>query len=143
LDDVIWGSDTPVMVGKLAVPLNGTQRVPFFLPPKVVPLIALRRILEANLSLAKALNVPLVIHADTSYQRSLDDLLPTLDTDQPIRAETLKTSLKSEMLEEESISSFIVVPGFGSRKRLATYPNSSPQRLMEIWRSCILISKAS
>ncbi len=59
LDEVIWGSDTPVMVGKLTVPLNGTQRVLFILPPKVVPLIALRRMLEANLSLAKALNVPL------------------------------------------------------------------------------------
>src|SRR5919108_479577 len=74
LDEVIWGSDTPVMVGKLAVPLNGTQRVVFMLPPKVVPPIALRRMLEANRSLAKALNVPLVIRADQSYMQSIEAL---------------------------------------------------------------------
>src|SRR5687768_10396537 len=70
LDEVIWGSDTPVMVGKLTVPLIGTQRVVFILPPKVVPQIALRRMLEANLALARALNIPLVVRADSSYLQS-------------------------------------------------------------------------
>lgn len=129
LDEVIWGSDTPVMVGKLPLPLNGMQRVLFILPPKVLPLIALRRMLEANLSLAKSLNVPLVIHADVSYQRSLDDLLPAIDPDQPIHVETLKVPFKSDHLEEESISSFIVVPGFGSRKRVADTLGNLPEQL--------------
>jgi Kef-type K+ transport system membrane component KefB/nucleotide-binding universal stress UspA family protein len=129
LDEVIWGSDTPVMVGKLSLSLNGTQRVLFILPPKVVPLIALRRMLEANLSLAKALNVPLVMHADVSYRRSIDDLLKAIDTDQPVSMETLKAPFKSGMLEEESISSFIVVPGFGSRKRVADTLGNLPEQL--------------
>ena len=129
LDEVIWGSDTPVMVGKLTVPLNGTQRVLFILPPKVVPLIALRRMLEANLFLAKALNVPLVIEADVSYQRSIDDLLPVIDTDHHIRVETFQGALKSDRLEQESISSFIVVPGFGSRKRVADTLGNLPEQL--------------
>jgi Kef-type K+ transport system membrane component KefB/nucleotide-binding universal stress UspA family protein len=129
LDEVIWGSDTPVMVGKLPLPLNGIQRVLFILPPKVVPLIALRRMLEANLSLAKALNVPLVMHADVSYQRSLDDLLQAINTDHPLSVETLKAPFKSDMLEEESISSFIVVPGFGSRKRVADTLGNLPEQL--------------
>jgi hypothetical protein len=117
------------MVGKLPLPLNGTQRVIFILPPKVVPLIALRRMFEANLSLAKALNVPLEIQADPSYQRSLDDLLPAIDTDHPVRVEMLKAPFKPAMLEQESISSFIVVPGFGSRKRVADTLGNLPERL--------------
>ena len=129
LDEVIWGSDTPVMVGKLPLPLNGIQRVLFILPPKVLPLIALRRMLEANLSLAKALNVPLEIHADVSYQRSLDDLFLAIDTDQPVSVEPLKVPFKPVMLEEESISSFIVVPGFGSRKRVADTLGNLPEQL--------------
>src|SRR5215213_1565123 len=60
LDEVVWGSDTPVIVGKLPMPLNGTQRVVFILPLKAVPHIVLKRMLQANISLAKALNVPLV-----------------------------------------------------------------------------------
>jgi Kef-type K+ transport system membrane component KefB len=129
LDEVIWGSDTPVMVGKLAVPLNGTQRVAFILPRKVVPQIVLRRMLEANLSLAKALNVPLVLRADSSYLQSIQALLPLIDTDHPIDIETLKDQLKPANLEQESIGSFIVVPGFGSRKRVADTLDSLPERL--------------
>jgi Kef-type K+ transport system membrane component KefB/nucleotide-binding universal stress UspA family protein len=129
LDEVIWGSDTPVMVGKLTIPLNGTQRVVFILPPKVVPHIALRRMLEANLSLAKALNVPLIIRADSSYLQSIQALLPTIDTDHPVHVEAFKDQLKPARLEQESISSFIVVPGFGSRKRVADTLGNLPEQL--------------
>jgi hypothetical protein len=126
---VIWGSDTPVMVGKVSVPLNGSRRVLFFLPPKVVPPIALRRMLEANLSLAKALSVPLVLRADTSYLQSIHSLLPVIDSEHPVEVETLKDPLKPAMLEEESISSFIVLPGFGSRKRVADTLGVLPEQL--------------
>lgn len=129
LDEVIWGSDTPVMVGKLSVPLNGTQRVAFILPPKVIPRVALRRMLDANISLAKALNVPLVVRADSSYLKSIDDLLHVIDTDYPIQVETLGGPFKAGSLEHESISTFIVVPGFGSRKRVADTLGNLPEQL--------------
>ncbi|HEX5809502.1 MAG TPA: cation:proton antiporter, partial [Anaerolineales bacterium] len=129
LDEVVWGSDTPVVVAKLTVPLNGIQRVAFVLPPNAIPQIALRRMLEVNLSLAKALNVRLVVKADASYLQSLQALLPHLDTDHPIEVETLRDQLKPAILEQESISSFIVVPGFGSRKRVADTLGNLPERL--------------
>ena len=129
LDEVIWGSDAAVMVCKLTVPLNGTQRVEFILPPKAIPQIALRRMLEANISLAKALNVPLVLRADSSYLQFIEALLTVLVTDHPINVETLKDQLKPAMLEQEGISSFIVVPGFGSRKRVADTLGNLPEQL--------------
>jgi Kef-type K+ transport system membrane component KefB/nucleotide-binding universal stress UspA family protein len=129
LDEVIWGSDTPVMVGKISVPLNGNRRVLLMLPPKVVPLIALQRMLEANVSLAKALNVPLILRADASYIQSIQSLLPLIDRDHPVEVETLKGQLRPALLEEESISSFIVVPEFGSRKRVADMLGVLPEQL--------------
>jgi nucleotide-binding universal stress UspA family protein len=129
LDEVIWGSDTPVMVGKLTVPLNGTRRVVFIMPPKAIPHIALRRMLEANLSLAQALNVPLVVRADTSYRVAVDDVLQIINTEQPVTVETLQPQFKPAMLEEESLSSFVVVPGFGSRKRVADTLGNLPEQL--------------
>ena len=129
LDEVIWGSDTPVMVGKVSVPLNGSRRVLFFLPPKVVPPIALRRMLEANLALAKALNVPLIVRADASYLQSIHSLLPAINGEHPIEVETLDGQLEPGLLEDESISSFIVVPGFGSRKRVADTLGVLPEKL--------------
>src|SRR5215212_5536140 len=129
LDEVIWGSDTPVMVGKLSIPLNGTQRVAFILPPKVVPQIVLRRMLEANLSLAKALNVPLILRADPSYLQSIKSLLPAIHADYTVEVETLNDQFKPAMLAQESLSSFIVVPGFGSRKRVADTLGNLPEQL--------------
>ncbi|HSL47216.1 MAG TPA: cation:proton antiporter [Anaerolineales bacterium] len=129
LDEVVWGSDTPVMVAKLSVPLNGTQRVAFVLPPKVVPLVALGRMLEVNMTLAKALNVPLLIRADQSYLQSVEALLSSLPNGHPVQVETLKDQLKPGMLEQESTSCLIVVPGFGSRKRVADTLGSLPERL--------------
>ena len=129
LDEVIWGSDTPVIVAKLSLPLNGTRRVAFVLPAKVVPHVGLGRMLEVNLTLAKSLNVPLVVLADPSYLQFVHTMLQRMNTDQPIEVEALKDQLKPDMLEQESISSFIVVPGFGSRKRVEDTLGNLPERL--------------
>ncbi|MGF2075638.1 hypothetical protein, partial [Enterococcus casseliflavus] len=74
LDEVVWGSDTPVIVGKLSLPLNSMQRVIFMVPAKSVPPVALRRMLEATLTVAEALNVPLLIRADPEYMQIMDAL---------------------------------------------------------------------
>jgi len=129
LDEVIWGSDTPVMAGRLSLPLNGTQRVVFVVPPKAVPLIVLRRMIEVNLMIAKSLNVPLVIWADSRYLQTMEALMVAIDTDHPVAIEALKDQLKPNALEQESLSSFIVVPGFGSRKRVADTLGNLPERL--------------
>ncbi len=129
LDEVIWGSDTPVMIGKLELPLNSMQRVVFIVPAKTVPPIILRRMLQANIILAKALNVPLVIRADSSYMQTFEALLTTANSDHSIVLEMLKDHLKPENLEHESISSFLVLPGFGSRKRVVDTLGNMPEQL--------------
>jgi nucleotide-binding universal stress UspA family protein len=129
LDEVVWGSDTPVMIGKLVLPLNSMQRVVFIVPAKAVPLIVLRRILEATLLLAKALGIPLVLRADKSYLQTIEALVVALNSDDPISVETLTDQLKPAMLEHESISSFIIVPGFGSRKRVTDTLGNLPEQL--------------
>ncbi len=129
LDEVIWGSDTPVMVGKLSLPLNSMQRVVFIVPAKTVPPIILRRMLEANLMLAKALNVDLIIRTDPSYMQTFEALVAMAKSDHPIELEMLEDHLKPEKLEHEAVSSFIVLPGFGSRKRVVDTLGHLPEQL--------------
>jgi hypothetical protein len=117
------------MIGKLELPLNSMQRVVFIVPKKVVPLIVLRRMLEANLILAKALGIPLVLRADQSYLQAIAALLVALNSDHPVSVEPLTDQLKPAALEQESISSFILVPGFGSRKRVADTLGNLPEQL--------------
>ena len=129
LDEVIWGSDTPVMIGKLELPLNSMQKVVFVVPAKTVPPIILRRMLEANILFAKALNVPLVIRADSSYMQTFEALLTVANADHAIELEMLKDQLKPEKLEHEAVSSFMVLPGFGSRKRVADTLGHMPEQI--------------
>lgn len=129
LDEVVWGSNTPVIVGKLSLPLNSIQRVMFLVPAKSVPSIALRRMLEANLSIAQALNVPLTICAHPQYVQVLEALVVACETDQSVKIETLTDQTQPEKLEYESVSTFIVLPGFGSRKRVVDTLGNIPEQI--------------
>lgn len=139
LDEVVWGSDTPVIVANLDVSLNSMERVLFLVPPKVIPLIVLRRMLEANITLAKSLNIPLEIRADKSYLKPIDALLAKLSPEPSVSIETLDHPLKPSLLEKESISSFVVIPGFGSRKRVADTLGNLPEQLAEAFDGNVAI----
>jgi hypothetical protein len=71
----------------------------------------------------------LIIRAHSSYMQSIEALDVAIDTDQPLEKQLLKDHLKPAMLEQESISSFMVVPGFGSRKRVADTLGNLPEQL--------------
>jgi Kef-type K+ transport system membrane component KefB len=139
LDEVVWGSDTPVIIANLDVSLNSMERVLFLVPPKVIPLIVLRRMLEANITLAKSLNIPLEIRADKSYLKPIDALLAKLGPEQSVSIEILDHPLKPSLLEKESISSFVVIPGFGSRKRVADTLGNLPEQLAEAFDGNVAI----
>jgi hypothetical protein len=100
------------------------------LPSKVVPQVVLGRMFEATLLLARALNVPLVVRADEGYSKSIQSIMSTHNADHTVALEPLEQKhLKPAVLDQESISSFIVVPGFGSRKRVADTLGNLPEEL--------------
>jgi Kef-type K+ transport system membrane component KefB/nucleotide-binding universal stress UspA family protein len=139
LDEVIWGSDTPVMVGKLPLPLNSMTRVIFVVPATSVPPIALRRMLEATIIFAKSLNVPLLIRADSSYMQNLEALLVIAREDHPVTLEVLMDQLKPEKLVHEAVSDFIILPGFGSRKRVADTLGNIPEQMAKSFDGNLVI----
>ena len=139
LDEVIWGSDTPVMVGKLPLPLNSMTRVIFVVPATSVPPIALRRMLEATIVFAKSLNVPLLIRADSSYMQNLEALLVIAREHHPVTLEVLMDQLKPEKLVHEAVSDFIILPGFGSRKRVADTLGNIPEQMAKSFDGNLVI----
>ncbi|MBI5954527.1 MAG: cation:proton antiporter [Chloroflexi bacterium] len=129
LDEVIWGSDTPVLVGRLPLPLNGMQRVVFVLPSRIIPPVVLRRMLETNLAIAKSLNVPLHILADASYMQSVEALLAASGHDLPVMVEQLKGQLRPKEMEQAGEQDLYVVPGFGSRQVFMSSVGHLPERM--------------
>jgi hypothetical protein len=122
-----------VVAGKISLPLNSMQRVVFIVPAKAVPPIALRRMLEANLAIAKALNVPLIVRADKSYVQTFEALFVAIDTEQDYKLEVIKDQLKPEKLGHEAVSDFIVLPGFGSRKRVQDTLGNIPEQVAKFF----------
>jgi len=139
LDEVIWGSDTPVMIGKLSHSFNGMQRVLLLLPAAALARAALRRVLEANFTLANALNVPLHILADGSYLAQVNELAAELQGDSPCSVERMIGALRPNDLEKNAQGDLLVIPGFGSRQRFLTSLGNLPERLAASFSGNLII----
>ncbi len=139
LDEVIWGSDLPVLVGKLPHPLNGMERVLLLLPAKVVSPTVLRRILVSNLTLAKALNVPLEVLAEGGYIHALEEILEDLEDEPECRIKEMEGSLRLDDLHKHVESDLLVIPGFGSRQRFLANVGNLPEKLASSFAGNILL----
>lgn len=139
LDEVIWGSDTPVMIGKLRHPLNGMQRVQLLLPSKAVAPSVLRRILGVNLALAGSLNVPLSILADGSFLDQIRDILADDQGEVTVELKEMIGALKPTHLEKDADSDLLVIPGYGSRKRYLANIGNLPERIADSFSGNLVI----
>jgi Kef-type K+ transport system membrane component KefB/nucleotide-binding universal stress UspA family protein len=139
LDEVIWGSDLPVMIGKLNCSLNGMQRVLLLLPANAIIPLVLRRILEANLTISKALNVPLTILADASYLERVGEILQPIQQDHPCVIKRMIGPLRPDDLEKEAKSDLLVVPGYGSRQHFLANLGNLPERLATSFHGNLII----
>lgn len=139
LDEVIWGSDTPVMVGKLCHPLNGMQRVQLLLPSKAVAPSVMRRILSVNLAIAGSLNVPLSILADGSYLNQIQDILADEKGEVLVELKEMIGALKPTQLERDAESDLLVIPGYGSRKRFLANIGNLPERIADSFSGNLVI----
>jgi Na+:H+ antiporter len=139
LDEVIWGAATPVLVAKLPQPVNSVRRVVLILPTDVLAPNALRRMLEANFTLAKALNVPLHILSNTGDLKRVTELVEEFNSDEPCTLQEFKGGLKLDSLRQNGKMDFLVVPGFGSRKRFLASVGDLPERLASAYDGNLVI----
>jgi Kef-type K+ transport system membrane component KefB/nucleotide-binding universal stress UspA family protein len=129
LDEVIWGSDTPVLVSKIEYPLNGMRRVILLLPSGSIAPSVQRRFLAANAHIAQALNVPLLVLADASYLAAAQEFIAQAGAGHPASVEQIRGSGESEAQRAAGVNDLLVVPGFGSRKRFLYSVGNLPERL--------------
>ena len=139
LDEVIWGSDTPVMVGKLSRSLNGTRRVLLLIPAGVVSPSALRRVVQANMTLARELNVPLEVLAAKSYLELIKRIIGKNPNQIAITVQEMVGALRLKDLEKNVESDLLVIPGFGSRKHFIASLGNLPERLADSFSGNLII----
>ena len=83
LDEVIWGAEVPVLVGRLTMSINALQRVVLVMPANslVTPLIA--KTVEMATTIARAINVPLLILVARRYASDLEETLEQEEEENP------------------------------------------------------------
>jgi hypothetical protein len=139
LDEVIWGSNTPVMLGKLAHSLDGMERVLLLIPEGSIDIGALRRILQANLTMAHELNVPCEILAHKYYLELIAEILSKNRRNIKVSVKEMVGAFRPRDLETRSKSDLIVIPGFGSRKRFIANLGNMPEQLAESFTGNLVI----
>lgn len=140
LDEVIWGSDLPVMVGKLPQNVLGMRRVLLLLPEKVVANEVLRRIIHANIVIAKSINVPLEILAASSFLPRINEILSGSEIEIDVKLSKMEGALRITDLHKHAESDLLVIPGYGSRQRFLAHLGNLPERLAaEFYGNIILL----
>jgi hypothetical protein len=71
--------------------------------------------------------------------QTFESLLAVENSDHSIELEVLKDHLKDEKLEHEAVTSLIVLPGFGSRKRVADTLGNIPEQLAKSFEGNLVI----
>jgi len=131
LDEVIWGTSRPVLVGKLSSPINSMQRVVVVIPSNSLQPVTLRRTLEVVAALSNAVNVPALVLVDGIYEEKIFGMVEHLQSDQPIEVTPIKGNMLRRVLEIVGEADMIVVPSSGSRKHFLTNLGDLPERLTQ------------
>ena len=127
LDEVIWGSDLPVLVGRISVPLNSTRNVVMALPSQSLSPDAIRRTLEVVLTIARAVNSPLLILTDPSYEKKVQELIENEESAHELNLLAVKGNPIQTILSHVSPQDLIVLPSIGSRKRFESSLGDMPE----------------
>jgi len=139
LDEVIWGSDLPVMVGKLPQNVLGMQRVLLLLPEKIVANEVLRRIIKANVTIAKSINVPLEILAAANFLPRINEILSDSEIEIDVKLKKMEGTLRITDLHKHAESDLLVIPGYGSRQRFLAHLGNLPERLAAEFNGNIIL----
>lgn len=75
LDEVIWKSTTPVLVGRLTMSINAMQRVVLVIPANSLVQALLPKTVEMASTIARSINVPLIILVARRYGPQLEEIL--------------------------------------------------------------------
>lgn len=139
LDEVIWETNLPVLVGRLSLPVNSMQRVVAVIPSQSLPPGALGRTLDVVVTLSKALNVEILALVGKTYEAQINRLVEKLETDQPIEVRAVKGNILRSVQEATDEADMIVVPISGSKKQYLASLGDLPERLTQTTAGNVMV----
>lgn len=139
LDEVIWSTSLPVLVGKLSVSINSMRRVVVVIPSQSLPPGALHRTLEVVVTLSQALNVPALALVGKTYEETFNRLVADHNAGEVLTVEPVKGNMLRSVLAEVNEADMIVVPSSGSRKQFLASLGDLPERLTQTTEGNVMV----
>jgi nucleotide-binding universal stress UspA family protein len=136
LDEVVWQANLPVMVVRLAIPVDGLQHVTLVMTPNSIPADITDETYEIARVIAHALNIPLTVVAHRTYVAALQAYLKQEHVEHPKAHEgdqipilELASDVERDIRLRARATELIMVTTTGSRQRFQSSLGKLPERL--------------
>jgi Kef-type K+ transport system membrane component KefB/nucleotide-binding universal stress UspA family protein len=140
LDDVIWKADSPVLVCRLGTPINAMKRVLLVLPQHSLHTNQVDRSAQVAVSIAMAVNLPLLVLTEHHYLDAVDKSLEGIDLPHPAEIKTLSQDVVTLFRNETDERDLAVVPTTVSRIHFRSSLGYLPERLAAASEASLVVA---
>lgn len=138
LDDVIWGADVPVLVGRLTTSINAMRRVVLVLPANSLVGSLVSETIEMATTVAEAINVPLLILVARRYARYLENYLEETEETYPHEVEVARVEVDA-LAGRLNGDDLVLITTTGSRRFFRSSVGYIPEQLAARTESSMVI----
>jgi Kef-type K+ transport system membrane component KefB/nucleotide-binding universal stress UspA family protein len=139
LDEVIWNTEIPVLVGRLNKPINSLRRIVLVVPPNSMSVLHTDKIATLVMSIARAVNVHLSIRASTQYMGRLQQHLGESNAERTVDLVPLGDDLIQEIGATSTPHDLIIVTTAGSQRRFRSSLGHIPEQLAATTESSMVV----
>lgn len=127
LDQVIWSSRVPVLVGRLTSSINAKRQVLLVIPANSISSALIGDVLNTALTIANSINVPLQILAAVQFLDDIEAQESVFGT--RFQKEALDPSVTREVSQKVHPLDLVIVTTSGSQQRFQSSLGSLPEEL--------------
>jgi Kef-type K+ transport system membrane component KefB len=129
LDEVLWGAHIPAMVMRITTPINGLEHVKMIILPGSTALDFIDEMSEAALTIADAVNVPLVVLTARQYYDEVCDCLKVVNIEHPYKVNVLESGAMAELSRSIEDDDLVILSTTGTRQRFQSSLGKIPEEL--------------
>lgn len=138
LDEVVWKAKVPVLVGRITTPINAIQRVILTIPQDVLAPSLVNLTLDLALTMAQALNVPLILLIRPPKIEFINRVLRNKKIDQGYQVIGMEGEAVRTISQNAHHQDLILVTELGAIKHFRRSLGSIPERITKATSSSIV-----
>lgn len=129
LDEVVWNSKVPVLVGRITTSINAIEQVTLAIPQEILSATLTPQTLDLALVIAQEINVPLLVLVRKTNVNTITGALIKRKLDLPFSVEHIEGDTVRAISSHVTSQSLLIVTEMGSPKRYQHSLGSIPERL--------------